>query len=98
MTLWQSANPCCVLLAGVVTSCVLCARLRGRVSRSCATENTYNIFDKSMQTNEYELNLDTMPCNEMKVLELSFRCNCITWFEITVEGAAMAAAVVTPTQ
>ena len=30
----------CVLV-GVVTSCVLCARVRGRVSRSCATENTY---------------------------------------------------------
>ena len=31
----------CVLV-GVVTSCVLCARVRGRVSRLCATENTYN--------------------------------------------------------
>ena len=30
----------CVLV-GVETSCVLCARVRGRVSRSCATENTY---------------------------------------------------------
>ena len=30
----------CVLI-GVVTSCVLCARVRGRASRSCATENTY---------------------------------------------------------
>ena len=40
MTLWQSANPSFVLV-GVVTSCVLCARVRGRVSRSCATENTY---------------------------------------------------------
>ncbi len=29
------------VLLGVVTSCVLCARVRGRVSRSCATENTY---------------------------------------------------------
>ena len=33
-------QPLCVLV-GVVTSCVLCARGRGRVSRSCATENTY---------------------------------------------------------
>ena len=33
-------QPLCVLV-GVVTSCVLCARVRGRVSRSCATENTY---------------------------------------------------------
>ena len=33
-------QPFCVLL-GVVTSCVLCACVRGRVSRSCATENTY---------------------------------------------------------
>ena len=40
VTLWQSANPCCVFV-GVVTSCVLCARVRGLVSRSCATENTY---------------------------------------------------------
>ena len=32
-------QPFCVLI-GVVTSCVLCARVRGRVSRSCATENT----------------------------------------------------------
>ncbi len=29
------------VLLGVVTPCVLCARVRGRVSRSCATENTY---------------------------------------------------------
>ena len=34
------SQPLCVLV-GVVTSCVLCARVRGRVSRSCATENTY---------------------------------------------------------
>ena len=33
-------QPFCVLV-GVVTSCVLCACVRGRVSRSCATENTY---------------------------------------------------------
>ena len=31
------------VLLGVVTSCVLCARVRGRVSRSCATENTYKM-------------------------------------------------------
>ena len=30
----------CVLV-GVVTSFVLCVRVRGRVSRSCATENSY---------------------------------------------------------
>ena len=43
VTLWQSANPCCVFVGvvGVVTSCVPCARVRGRTSRSCATENTY---------------------------------------------------------
>ena len=35
------SQPLCVLV-GVVTSCVLCARVRGRVSRSCATENTYS--------------------------------------------------------
>ena len=29
------------MLVGVVTSCVLCPRVRGRVSRSCATENAY---------------------------------------------------------
>ena len=40
LTLWQSANPLCVLV-GVVTSCVLCTRVRGRVSRSCATENAH---------------------------------------------------------
>ena len=34
------SQPLCVLV-GVVTSCVPCARVRGRVSRSCATENTY---------------------------------------------------------
>ena len=28
-------------VVGVVTSCLPCARVRGRVSRSCATENTY---------------------------------------------------------
>ena len=33
-------QPLCVLV-GVVTSCVLCTRVRGRLSRSCATENTY---------------------------------------------------------
>ena len=31
------------VLLGNVTSCVLCARVRGRVSRSCATENTYKM-------------------------------------------------------
>ena len=36
-------QPLCVLV-GVVTSCVLCARFRVRVSRSCATENTYNLL------------------------------------------------------
>ena len=43
VTLWQSANPCCVLVGvvGVVTSCVPCPRVRGRTTRSCATENTY---------------------------------------------------------
>ena len=43
VTLWQSANPCCVFVGvvGVVTSCVPCVRVRGRTSRSCATENTY---------------------------------------------------------
>ena len=40
VTLWQSANPCCVFV-GVVTSCVPCARVRGRASRSCAPENTF---------------------------------------------------------
>ena len=40
VTLWQSANPCCVFV-GVVTSCVPCARVHGRAPRSCATENTY---------------------------------------------------------
>ena len=40
VTLWQSANPCCVFV-GVVTSCVPCARVRGRASRTCATENAY---------------------------------------------------------
>ena len=39
MTLSQRANPC--VFVGVVTSCVLCACVRGHVSRSCATENTY---------------------------------------------------------
>ena len=39
MTLSQRSNLC--VLVGVVTSCVLCACVRGRVSRSCATENTY---------------------------------------------------------
>ena len=41
--LWQSANPCCAFVGvvGVVTSCVPCVRVRGRTSRSCATENTY---------------------------------------------------------
>ena len=34
------SQPLCVLV-GVVTSCVLCARVRGRDSRSCATENTF---------------------------------------------------------
>ena len=34
------SQPLCVLV-GVVTSCVLYARVRGRVSRSCATENTH---------------------------------------------------------
>ena len=29
----------------VVTSCVLCARVRGHVPRSCATENTYTFDD-----------------------------------------------------
>ena len=33
-------QPLCVLV-GVVTSCVLCARVRSHVPRSCATENTY---------------------------------------------------------
>ena len=33
-------QPFCVLV-GVVTSCVLCARVRGHVSHSCATENAY---------------------------------------------------------
>ena len=28
-------------VVGVLASCVSCARVRGRVSRSCATENTY---------------------------------------------------------
>ena len=43
VTLWQSANPSCVLVGvvGIVTSCVPCPRVRGRTSRSCATENTY---------------------------------------------------------
>ena len=36
----RKSQPLCVLF-GVVTSCVLCARVRGRVSRSCAVENTY---------------------------------------------------------
>ena len=42
VTLWQSANPCCVFVGvvGVVTSCVPGARVRGRTLRSCATENT----------------------------------------------------------
>ena len=35
----QSANP--FVLVGVVKSCGLCVRVRGRVSRSCASENTY---------------------------------------------------------
>ena len=30
-----------LVFVGVVTSCVLCARVHGHVSRSCATENTY---------------------------------------------------------
>ena len=34
-------QPLCVLAVGVVASCVLCARGRGRVPRACATENTY---------------------------------------------------------
>ena len=34
------SQPLCVLV-GVVTSCVLSARVRSRVSRPCATENTY---------------------------------------------------------
>ena len=34
------SQPICVLV-GVVSSCVLSARVRGRVSRSCATENTH---------------------------------------------------------
>ena len=37
------------VLVGVVTSCVLCARVRGRVSRSCATENTYKIHEKEVK-------------------------------------------------
>ena len=38
---WEPpSQPFCVLV-GVVTSCVLCARVRGHVPRSCATENTY---------------------------------------------------------
>ena len=43
MTLWQRDNPCCVFVGvvGVVTSYVPCARVRGRTSRSCATESTY---------------------------------------------------------
>ena len=32
-----------LVCVGVVTSCVLCACVRGRVSRSCATENTYTL-------------------------------------------------------
>ena len=36
----SKSQPLCVLV-GDVMSCVLCARVRGRVSRSCATENTY---------------------------------------------------------
>ena len=43
VTLWQGANPCCVFV-GVVTSCVPCAHIRGRASRSCATENTYIFY------------------------------------------------------
>ena len=39
VTLWQSDNPCCVLVGGVPCDCV-----RGHVPRSCATDNTY-IFD-----------------------------------------------------
>ena len=34
------SQPLCVLV-GIVTSCVLCARFRDRVSSSCATGNTY---------------------------------------------------------
>ena len=37
VTLWQRANPL-LCVVGVVTSCVPCARSRGRTSRSCATE------------------------------------------------------------
>ena len=36
-------QPLCVLV-GVVTSCVLCARVRGHVPRPCATENTYILW------------------------------------------------------
>ena len=36
---------CVVAGVGVVTSCVPCARVRGRVSRSCATENTYTLLE-----------------------------------------------------
>ena len=42
--LLTKSQPLCVLV-GVVTSCVLCARVRGRVSRSCATENTHTLLD-----------------------------------------------------
>ena len=34
-------QPTLCVLVGVVTSCVPCARVRGHVPRSCATENTY---------------------------------------------------------
>ena len=37
------------MLVEVVTSCVLCALVRGRVSRFCATENTYKISEKDVK-------------------------------------------------
>ena len=54
VTLWQSTNPCCVCVGvvGVVTSCVPCARVRGRTSRSCATESSYRDEDMKRFKNE----------------------------------------------
>ena len=55
------SQPLCVLV-GVVTSCVLCARVRCRVSRSCATENTYR-----------HLNSEVLQCRSV-ILNGSFWC------------------------
>ena len=94
VTLWQRANPL-LCVVGVATSCVPCARARGRTSRSCATENSLPpLLDWKRWSSS-----QSSPFSVVRIISTKFSegCGCslqlIIFFEISSDSSCMLSAV-----